>query len=222
MKTIAILNTKGGVGKTNTTRNIGRCLQKQGHQVVLGDTDPQKCLMEWRLKNVDNDQPCVVEIRSKADLLQTIADYEPENDFLVVDGLAADFQLTLAALKAADLVVLPFQASPDDMAFLEELVDLVKMVQTSRGDTLQAAFLLSNIDDGTVLLDVATDLLKEYHAIPLLDASIGHRQAYRKSAAAGGTVFDYFNDKKAQSEVNAVTGEILAMMEVIQKEVAHA
>jgi chromosome partitioning protein len=43
-KIVAVINQKGGTGKTTTTINLGSALNKQGHKVLLLDLDPQSNL----------------------------------------------------------------------------------------------------------------------------------------------------------------------------------
>ena len=41
MRTIAIVNQKGGCGKTTTTVNLGGALEADGNRVLIMDLDPQ-------------------------------------------------------------------------------------------------------------------------------------------------------------------------------------
>jgi len=62
MKTLALFNNKGGVGKTSLAYHLGFMFAEQGHRVVFADLDPQAnlstlCATEDRLEAIWNLKP---------------------------------------------------------------------------------------------------------------------------------------------------------------------
>ena len=59
MKVIAVLNQKGGSGKTTIATHLARGLQLQGHSVLLVDSDQQGSARDWRAVDEDNPVPVI-------------------------------------------------------------------------------------------------------------------------------------------------------------------
>ena len=60
MRIIALVNQKGGVGKTTATLNLGHGLARAGKRVLLVDIDPQANLTSW--SGVGASSPSMVEV----------------------------------------------------------------------------------------------------------------------------------------------------------------
>ena len=57
MKKIAICATKGGVGKTTLTANLGAIIASRGHRVLLVDADPQPSLSSFYQSSKVRERP---------------------------------------------------------------------------------------------------------------------------------------------------------------------
>ena len=57
---IAIVNQKGGVGKTTLAVNLVRSFQLEGFSVVIADSDPQGTARDWRQSSEDKNLVAVV------------------------------------------------------------------------------------------------------------------------------------------------------------------
>ncbi len=79
MRSIAVINQKGGVGKTTTTVNLGAGLARRGYRVLLLDMDPQANLTVHVDKRPDLESgtltSLMLEDENLADIIQTTAQH---------------------------------------------------------------------------------------------------------------------------------------------------
>lgn len=206
MKVIAVLNQKGGSGKTTIATHLARALQLKGFEVLLVDSDPQGSARDWAA--VREDHPLTVVGIDRPTIDRDLKKVANDFDYVVIDGAPQASDLAVSAIKAADFVLIPVQPSPYDIWATHDLVDLVKQrIEITDGD-LQAAFVVSRAIKGTRLGGEVDEVLADYD-LPVMEARITQRVSYPSTAAAGTTVMDSGSDKVAAEEIQALTTELL-------------
>lgn len=96
MRRIAVINQKGGVGKTTTTANLGAALARSGWRVLLVDLDPQAHLSLHFGVELNDDDASVYDVLSAGAAVADVARRVSENVTLVpadVDLAGAEAEL---------------------------------------------------------------------------------------------------------------------------------
>lgn len=218
---IALANQKGGVGKTTVTVNLARAMQLAGQRVLIVDSDPQGSARDWlqASQNHGHDMPVVVGV-DRPVLEQSIQKLRGTFDAILIDGAAKLQDMTISAIKAADVVLIPVQPSVLDIWAAGDLVGLIKARQAVMEGKPQAAFLVSRQIGGTRLAQDANAALAEL-GLPVLAGRTTQRVIYAECISMGSTVLDLEPNGSAASEIIAILREIQALTSAPWKGFPH-
>jgi chromosome partitioning protein len=155
MNVVAVLNQKGGSGKTPIATNLTSDFQRGGHRMDLVDADPQKTASEWTARG----EATPPTYEATTDLETNILALGESFDLVVIDGAPRMTDLATEAVKAADLVLITVQPSRADIWAAADILDVVQARQKIAGGP-DAAFIVSRSVARTNLADSYRMLLK--------------------------------------------------------------
>jgi chromosome partitioning protein len=205
MKIIALLNEKGGTGKSTIASNLATALHRQGKRVVLVDADPQGTARDWRAASPEGlDLPPVVGIDRAATLSNSLKSLSA--DFAVIDAPAKAGDMAASIVSASHLALIVIQPSGADVWASAAAVRLIQ-AKRNIGGSVDAAFLVNRASGNTKLAKLIKEGEWNEYGLDQMEATIGNRIAFAQAMTDGLSVFD-LPDLTARAEIEAVITEL--------------
>lgn len=245
-KTIAILNQKGGVGKTTTTINVAAYLAKLGHSILIVDLDPQgnatsglgidKQSLENTTYDVlfgtvnvahiikdtslvglhilpTNSQLAAAEVdlaieerrefRLK-EALDTIS-----YDYILIDCPPSLGLLSLNALTAANLVLVPVQAEYYALEGLGQLLDVIQRVRQGLNSNLELlGIVMTMYDSRTSLSEQVMAEVKKHFGQKLFNTVIPRNVRLAEAPSFGKSILEHDKWSKGARSYKSLAKEI--------------
>ena len=209
MSIIAVLNTKGGTGKTTTALNLAVTRAMDGFDVLAVDGDRQGSLIEALTLREGAVQIAAVQYTDGQVLRQQVTMAKSRYADIIIDAGGRDNTALRAALMLADLVLIPFQPRSFDVWALDDMTALLAEARATR-DIRAFAFLAMADAKGNDNIEAAAATPKgiEYLATP-----VGRRKAISDAAGRGRSVLEEGSrDPKATMEIRRLVDAVFLQL----------
>lgn len=203
---VAVLNSKGGVGKTTTALNLAIGRAMEGRRVLAVDGDRQGSLLA-AIAQREGRTPAIASAQYTDGqvLRQQVGLAKSVYDDIVIDAGGRDNSCLRAAMLLADLVVIPFVPRAYDVWALEDMQEFLAEGRCVK-DIDAACFLTMADPRGADNQDAASQIPAGMRALSVM---VGRRKAIAESAGQGVSLLEQpGRDGKAAAELGALVAAV--------------
>lgn len=192
MKAITFVTQKGGSGKSTLCISLAVAAQEAGQSVCILEMDRQATVSDWaEHRRADTPEVAQIDATQLDDIMARLRN--SAFDYVFIDTPGVDTPGSLAAIRAADLCVIPCRPTPADLrAFKPTLAAIYRLEK-------KFAFVLNQTPPRSYRVRDAADGLAVLGVLP--DVNIVMRNDHQDALGMGQGVTEFNPTGQAAEEV---------------------
>ena len=205
---IAVIQEKGGTGKSTIATNLAGMAAKRC-RVALVDCDmPQGTSQSWAsIRLADKPENLTARTAtSYTELVRLIDELVPNHDLIVIDAPPRIAETTKAALILSTLTLIPLGASAAEIWATADLLNTIEAAKRHKGE-VDARILWNRFRASTNSAKELSEAVRTELNLKQLKTRLGYRVAYSEALARGLTAAEW-TDKQAQAEIKQLGAEL--------------
>jgi chromosome partitioning protein len=211
MKTIGVIQVKGGAGRSTVSTNLAGELSKLGKTVLIDCDMPQGTAASWfavRQQAGKAGSLIADTATNHRELVSKVEQYK-DADYIVLDGPPRIAELTRAILVLADLCLIPVGASAAEIWATSDLLALID--EAKKVNPVKARMIWTRYRPHTRLAQDLSELATKELGLAALGTPLGMRVAYMEALGEGLTVAE-MSDPSARIEARFLTEEVQSLL----------
>ena len=204
---ITVAQQKGGAGKSTIACHFAAAFAKLGAKVSIIDTDPQQTIINWNKIREKNNSSNKLDINISSSNGWKVSNEISKLykfDIVIIDSPPHMETETKSAIRAANLVIVPCQPSPNDLWATESTLEIIKKEKKNM------ILILNRCSHNSKLLKQVESHFEE----DIKKHSISNRVAFATAMMSGLTVIETEPNSPITSEILYITK---ALYDDIQK-----
>lgn len=193
---VAVVNLKGGVGKTTTVMYLAAVAARRDKDVVVLDGDNERSATAWAqaANGTESKLPFEVQYVEADDAAVIAKDLARSGKTVIVDTPPNSREFLWASASVADVVLVPTPPTGVDINRLGSTLRVLASIDAGRGDNpLNAMVLLVRFTDGRRLAREALELLEE-RQLPVMEATVRDLERYKQAFGAPPSYLDEYEE----------------------------
>jgi chromosome partitioning protein len=213
VQTIAVLNQKGGVGKSTLSANLAAIGHLRGRRTLVLDLDAQGSSFDWYNARGEGSSLSGLAC-ARADRALTLAKFRElarGYELVVCDGPPRLGDVTRAAAVAADVIVIPVRPGGYDYWALAETIERLDAADAIRSELGHKAARRLFVVNGAVASKVTQAIFEALSEVgPVARTIVANRVVYGQAALEGEAVITREPGSRAAQEMNALFDEVMS------------